>query len=115
MIEKVFKILFFAVLSSLPLLLIGYILSRFFAKSTESLGIILFIIGAIPLVLFSPGLFSGSTSGAIHTPKVIYRLVDTLTPHNKRYSNSEDPKSNFNFSLNWVLAGLLLWIVSYFA
>lgn len=112
MLEKTFKILISVVLSSIPLLLLGVLLSHFFSESQESLGLILFIIGAIPIVLFSPGLFSSSTSGAIHTPKVIYRLVDTLTPRKRTSQNGS--KSNFNFSLNWVLAGIIIWIVSYF-
>jgi hypothetical protein len=95
---------------SVPLILIAFVISCFVKYQ---LGSILFVIGAMPIVIFSPDLFSSSTSGAIHTPKVVYRLVDTLTP-NKKTSQGDDSRSRFNDSLSWVIAGLILWIISYF-
>lgn len=110
MIKKSSSILISAATISVPLILIAFVIS-YFVK--YPLGTILFIIGAIPIVIFSPGLFSSSTSGAIHTPKVVYRFVNTLTP-NKKTSQGDDSRSKFDDSLSWVLAGLILWIVSYF-
>ncbi|MGI9536660.1 MAG: hypothetical protein ACR2PB_06305 [Desulfocapsaceae bacterium] len=114
MIGKTFKILISAALASLLLIVIGLLISFLFSDSQKSLGLIFFVIGAIPLVIFLPGLFGGGKSGAIHTPKVIYRLVNTLSPQNKSSQNSDDSRANFNASLIWVLAGVVLWIVSYF-
>ena len=108
------KIIISAILFSLLLLLIGLLVSLVFSNSQKSLGLIYFIIGAIPLVIFSPGLFGGGKSGAIHTPKVIYRFVNTLGSGSKASSAGEDGHADFNASLSWVLAGLIVWVVSYF-
>ena len=110
MIKESSNVLISAATISVPLILIALVISYFAKYPLET---VLFIIGAIPLIIFGPGLFSGSTSGAIHTPKVVYRLVDTLTPGKQR-SASDNPKSQFNASLSWVIAGLILWIISYF-
>ena len=110
MIKKSSNVLISAATISALLILIAFIISYFVKYPVET---ILFFIGAIPMVIFIPGLLSSSTSGAIHTPKVIYRFVDSLTP-SKKTSQSDDPKSIFNDSLSWVIAGLILWVVSYF-
>ena len=110
MIKESSNVLISAATISVPLILIAFIISYVFGYSLET---VLFIIGAIPLIIFGPGLFSSSTSGALHTPKVVYRFVDTLTP-GKKTSPSDDPKSRFTASLSWVIAGLILWVISYF-
>ena len=109
------RILASAALFSLGLIAIGLLISFLFSDSNNSLGLILFALGAIPLVIFLPGLFGGGKSGALHTPKVIYRLVGTLTPENKSSQSGDERRANFNASLSWVLAGVIVWIVSYFA
>ena len=114
MTGKLFKILISVVLSSLLLIAVGFLLSFLFSDSQKSLGLILFVIGAIPLVIFLPGLIGGGKSGAIHTPKVIYRVVNTLSPGNKSSQNGDESRVDFNASLIWVLAGMIVWIVSYF-
>ena len=108
------KIIISAILSSILLLLIGLLVSLVLSNAQKSLGLIYFIIGAIPLVIFLPGLFGGRKSGAIHTPKVIYRFVNTLGSGSKASGSGEDSKADFNASLSWVLAGLIVWVVSYF-
>lgn len=110
MIKQISSALISAATISVSLILIAFVIS-YVVKYPA--GTILFIIGAIPIVIFSPGLLSSSTSGAIHTPKVFYRFVDTLTP-NKKTSQGGNSRSRFDDSLSWVVAGLILWIVSYF-
>ena len=112
MIKPSSRSLISAATISVLLILIAFIFS-YFVK--YPLGTVLFVIGAIPIVIFSPDLFSSSTSGAIHTPTVtvLYRWVDTLTPNNKN-SQGDNSRSRFKDSLSWVIAGLILWIVSYF-
>ena len=110
MIKESSNVLISAATISVPLILVALVISY---VVTYPLGTVLFIIGAIPLIIFGPGLFSSSTSGAIHTPKVVYRFVDTLTP-GKKTSASDDQKTRFTASLSWVIAGLFLWIISYF-
>ena len=110
MIKESSNVLISAATISVPLILIALVISYFIKYPFET---VLFIIGAIPLILFGPGLFSSSTSGAIHTPKVVYRFVNTLTPGRKT-SASDNQKSQFAVSLSWVIAGFILWIISYF-
>jgi len=114
MTGRAVKIIISAVLSSLLLLLAGLLISFIFSNSQKSLGLIYFIVGALPLVIFAPGLFGGGKSGAIHTPKVIYRFVNTLGPAKKTSQSGDDSSANFNASLSWVLAGLIVWVISYF-
>ena len=110
---RALKIIITAGLTSLILIVMGLLASFFLSDTEKSLGLILFVIGAIPLVIFSPGLLGGGKSGAVHTPKVIYRFVNTLTPDRKT-SSGDQSSADFDASLSWVLAGLIVWVVSYF-
>ena len=138
MITKSLKILFMAILIALPLLLLSYAISYFARDSTISPNLILFIVGAIPIVSFFPGLLARSTSGALRTPKVIWRLVGSSN-QNENGSHSgalfipqviyrligsahqikNEPhsglakKANFASSLSLVLSGVILWAVSF--
>lgn len=140
MIIKSLKILFTAILIALPLLLISYAISYFIKDSTKSLDLILFIVGAIPIVSFGSGIFTRSTSGALHTPKVvwrlvgssnqnedgshsgallptpqiIYRLVGSSNQNKNESQNGVDKKTHFAPSLSLVLSGVILWAVSFF-
>ena len=110
---RALRIIITAALTSLALIVIGLLVSFILTDAEKSLGLILFVIGAIPLVIFSPGLLGGGKSGAVHTPKVIYRFVNTLTPDRKTSSGAQS-STEFDASLSWVLAGLIVWVVSYF-
>ncbi len=114
MLGTTFRILISAALASLLLMAVGLLVSFLFSESQKSLGLIFFVVGAIPLVIFLPGLFGGGKSGAIHTPKVFYRLVNTLSPDNKPSQDGDESRADFNASLIWVLAGAIVWVVSYF-
>ncbi len=112
--RKVFRTIISAGIIATLFLLLGMLISYLWVGSLELLGIVLFVVGAIPIVVFSSGLLSRSTSGAIHTPKVIYRLVDTLTPKKNSSQSSQEITSSFFSSLNWILAAVIIWIISYF-
>lgn len=113
MLLKIIKIVITAVISSVPLLLVGVLISFLVNDSQKSLDFILFVIGAIPIALFSPGVFSSSKSGALHTPVVIYRLVGTLKP-GKKHTSDRGMGAGFTSSLNLVLAGAILLVISCF-
>ena len=115
MIGKAFRIFISAALASLLLLAVGLLVAFLLSESQKSLGLIFFVIGAIPLIIFLPGLLGGGQSGAIHTPKVFYRLVNTLSPDSKSSQERDESRANFDASLIWVLAGVIVWVVSYFA
>ena len=111
---KILKILLATVISSLLFLVLGFIISSVIDSPKGSLGTVLFIIGGVLIVFFSPGLFSNSSSGALHTPVVVYRLVNTVSKKSNKDMNSDGALSYFFSSLSLVLAGVMLWGVSYF-
>ena len=140
MIIKSLRILFTSILIALPLLLLSYAISYFIKDSTKSLDLILVIVGAIPIVLFVSEIFTRSTSGALHTPKVIwrlvgssnqnedgthsgailptpqiiYRLVGSTNQKKNESQNGVDQKTSFAASLSLLLSGVILWGVSFF-
>jgi len=111
---KILKIITGSAIASIPFLLVGFVISFFVDSTHGSLGTVLFVIGGILIVFFSPGVFSSSSSGALHTPVVVYRLVNTLSTKKGTTQNGKDRLSVFCSSLNLVLAGVTLWGVSYF-
>lgn len=95
---------------SVPLSLViicqGYFFVYFFLKDPLKLDFTLFAFGAIPIVIFLPSVFSQSKSGGLHTPKVIFRKVNTLE------RRGEEETENIFPALSYVLAGILTWIFS---
>ena len=114
MIKKARNLAISTGVTSLLLFGLGFIISYYFTSSLQTLGFILFVIGAIPIVLFSSGLFSSSSSGALHTPKVFYRLVGTLKREKNTPQGEQDGKEHFFSTLSLVLSGVILWVISYF-
>ncbi len=113
MIEKSFHYIIRGILISIVLIVIGYVIAHFIVANPNSLDLTLFILGAIPIILFLPGIFSSSTSGALHTPKVIFRKVDTV--QSKEAKNvSGDEKISFASPPSLVIAGLLTWLATLF-
>lgn len=91
---------------SLVIICLGYLFVHFILKDPQKLDFTLFAFGAIPIVIFLPSVFSQSKSGALHTPKVIFRKVDTLERRGKKETDNIFP------ALSYVLAGILTWIFS---
>ncbi|MFW2369070.1 MAG: hypothetical protein ACN4GW_21855 [Desulforhopalus sp.] len=85
---------------------LGYLIVFFILKNPQKLDFTLFVLGAIPIIIFLPSVFSQSKSGALHTPKVIFRKVETL--HRKEKQKSE----NIFPALSYVIAGVIIWIFS---
>ncbi len=91
---------------SLVIICLGYIFVHFILKNPQKLDFTLFAFGAIPIVIFLPSVFSQSRSGALHTPKVIFRKVNTLETRGEQETEKLLP------ALSYVLAGLLTWVFS---
>ena len=72
MVQKLFGYATKGILISIVLIIIGLLIVNFIIKNPNSTDITLFILGAIPMVIFLPGVLGSSTSGALHTPKVIF-------------------------------------------
>ncbi len=82
----------------------GYLAVHFFFQDPQKLDVTLFVLGAIPIVIFLPSVLGQSKSGAIHTPKVIFRKVGTLEKKDKKESESIFP------ALTYVIAGVSTWL-----
>jgi hypothetical protein len=60
-------------------------------------------------------LFTKSTSGAIHTPKVIYRFVGTAIQGKNTLPEIESNKPDFAYTLSLVLSGVIVLGAGYFS
>ena len=85
---------------------IGYLIVFFILKNPQKIDFTLFALGAIPIVIFLPSVLSQSKSGALHTPKVIFRKVETLEKKGPQETESIFP------ALSYVLAGVTTWMFS---
>jgi hypothetical protein len=95
-----------SILIAVILISLGYFIAFFILKSPQKLDFTLFALGSIPIVIFLPSVFSQSKSGALHTPNVIFRKVETLERKEKQKSENIFP------ALSYVLAGVLIWVFS---
>ena len=91
---------------SLLLIGLGYLIAYLVLSNPQYLDFTLFTLGAIPVVIFLPSVFSQSKSGAIHTPKVIFRKVETLEKKQNQKEEAIFP------ALSYVIAGVLTWLFS---
>jgi len=87
---------------------VGYLAVHFFLQDPQKLDVTLFALGAISIVIFLPHVLSRSRSGAMHTPKVIFRKVDTLEQKDR-----ETAKNIFT-AVSYVIAGVLTWLYGWF-
>ena len=105
--KKILDCLVRSVPVSIIIIGIGYLIVYFILKNKQNLDLTLFVLGAIPIVIFLPSVFSQSKSGALHTPKVIFRKVDTLEKKGRKETENILP------ALSYVLAGVIIWIFSF--
>jgi hypothetical protein len=113
MIIKVAMKLLSAMISSLVLFCIGWAIWYFRGESQTSLQDILFWTGAIPIVFFSIGLaanFSGR--GNFHIQ--FSRSVSNQPSKERSMQDANDMKSHMVSGLNWVMAGVIVWLIMVF-
>ena len=77
--------------------------------SKTSLQDILFWIGAIPIAIFSIGVF-GDFYGRGDASYQLSRSVNNQSSNQRGVQDISDLKSG----LNWIMAGLFIWLYSYF-
>lgn len=106
MMNEITGCLFRSIALAVLIISIGYLIAFFILANPEKLDLILFVLGGVPIVIFLPSVFSQSKSGALHTPIVIFRKVDTLEKKGRR------EKENIFPALSYVLAGGTVWIFS---
>jgi hypothetical protein len=104
--KKILDCLVRSIPLSIIIIVVGYLIVFIFLKNKQKLDLTLFVLGAIPIIIFLPNVFSQSKSGALHTPKVIFRKVDTL-----KKKESKGPENIFP-ALSYIFAGILTWIFS---
>ena len=100
-------------LSALALLLLGWGIWFFMQSAQTSLQDIFFYVGAVPIALFSIGLL-GDSFGRGSSSYQVSRSVTKATAHQRALQDVEDIKSRVTSGLNWMIAGLVVWLVSYF-
>lgn len=113
MIRKLVESVIYGAIFSIPLIVSGMLISRIIIGDPKTLDFTLFVIGGIPIVIFLPSLLSSSKSGALHTPKVIFRKVDTLDQRDRNNASSGKEKSKFFSPATLVFAGLITWLAGY--
>ena len=112
MIQKLFGYVIKGIFISIVLIIMGLLIAHFILENPKSTDVALFILGGVPIVIFLPSVFSSSTSGGLHTPKVIYRKVNTLETKNN-LTSGEDENKSFVSPPSLVIAGLLTWLAGF--
>ena len=113
MIGKILKNIFTALILSLVLLTVGLVIKHLMKESETTLQDILFWVGAVPIVFFSVGLF-GNFLGRGHPSYQLSRSVSDQSSNQRGLQDIIDIKSRVTSGLSWILAGLLVWLYSYF-
>ena len=113
MINKILQNLITAFILSLALLTVGLVIWYFMKESEASLQDILFYVGAVPIVIFSMGQLGDFFGRGDHTYQ-LSRSVSNQSSNQRAVQDVRDMKSRVKFGLNWIMAGLLVWLFSYF-
>ncbi len=113
MIEKLIKYLGTVIISCLSLLIVGLIIWYFMKESQTTLQDILFWVGTVPIALFSVGIF-GDAFGKGDVSYQLSRSVSSQSSNQRAIQDKSDMAIRVKSGLNWIPAGLLLWLVSYF-
>ena len=113
MIDDVYKTIRSVALSTLALFSIGALIWFFMPDIQTSFQDILFWVGAGPIALFSVGFF-GDFLGRGDVSFQLSRSVGRASSGQRGVQDEKDRKTKTRFSLNWMLAGGLVWLISYF-
>lgn len=100
-------------ISSIILLIVGLILWLFLRASQILLQDILFWVGALPILLFTIGIF-GNFSGRGNSSYQLSRSVSQESSNQRTVQEHHDREGSDRSELKWVAAGLLIWLMSYF-
>lgn len=98
---------------TLLLIMLSLLISYIMKESGLTLQDTLFWVGAVPIALFSIGIFGNFSSRG--DPE--YQLSKTVlkqSPNQRSSHETDDVSKRTSSHLTWVIAGLLVWLVSYF-
>ena len=110
---KILQNIITAIILSLALLIVGMVIWYFMKESETSLQDILFYVGAVTIVIFSMGQL-GHFFGRGDPSYQLSRSVSNQSPNKRAVQDEHDIKSRVLSGLNWILAGLLVWLYGYF-
>lgn len=113
MINKILKNLITAFILSVVLFIVGLIIWYFMRESETSLQDILFCVGALPIVLFSIRVI-GYFFGRGDLSYQLSRSVSDQSSNQRALQDVSEIKSMVTSGLNWLIAGLLIWLFMYF-
>ncbi len=111
--NEIAKKMVFTITTSIVLIGIGLIIWYFNKESEMSLRDILFWVGAIPIAIFSMGLI-GNYVGALNPSSRFDRPLIEQSLKDRAQHGESDFKSRVASGLDWIIAGILVWAVSYF-
>lgn len=112
MFRKLLKNGFTVLVISIGLLGVALAIWTFMRKSGTLFQDVLFCVGAIPIVLFSIGMF-GEYFSRGDTSILLSRSVSHKPPGQRAAQDTAESASRFKFGLNWVLAGGLILLICY--
>jgi hypothetical protein len=110
--KRLAKYLLTSIGISLGLLAIGAVIWYFRRESSTSLQDTLFWVGAVPIGLFSIGLF-GNYMGRGDSSYQLSRSVGGQSPNQRAVQDDNDSKKKIRSELRWLIAGFLVWLYSY--
>ena len=111
--KKILQNIVTAIILSLALLIVGLAIWYFTKESKTSLQDILFYVGATPIVIFSIGQL-GNFFGRGDPSYQLSRSVTNQSSGQKAVQDVRDIESKVKSGLNWIIAGLLVWLYSSF-
>ena len=111
--NKIFQNIITAIILSLALLFAGLAIWYFMKESETSLQDVLFYVGAVPIALFSISELGNFFGRGDHSYQ-LSRSVSNQWPGQRAVQEVRDIKSRVKSGLNWVIAGLLVWLYSSF-
>ncbi len=91
----------------------GFVIWVFLKDSQSSYQDILFYVGATPIALFSIGLF-GDFIGRGTQSYQLSRSVSKQSANQRALNDAADNKNRLTSGTTWIIAGLFVWLVSYF-
>lgn len=113
MLIKILRTLLTSIVSSAVLLAIGLAIWYVRQDSKITLQDTYFWVGAIPIVIFSISQF-GKYFGRGDATYQLSRSVSNQAENKRTLQDENDIRTTLTTGLNWILAGLWVWLISYF-
>ena len=113
MFRRILKTLVTSFLSGAVLLAFGLVIWYVRHGSKATLQDTYFWVGAVPIVIFSISQF-GKFFGRGDVTYLLSRSVSHQSANKQAVQDENDIRTTLTTGLNWILAGLWVWLISYF-